>query len=597
MEKKFRIGLTMAGAVSAGAYTGGVMDYFFQALDAWEAAKREGNPSVPMHPVSIDIISGASAGGITGAMAALVLHLKDRNPVLPSKRDDKDYLKENVFYNAWVNLTSDDMLPALLNQDDIERNEKVVSVLNSEFIEAVAKRTLIKVPECTDAPPKYVSQRMELILTLSNLQGFTYELSFSAIGSSKHLMKQHRDYAFFRLGDIYGEDGRIPLNLQKDDVGLSELVQAASATGAFPIGLAYRKFVRKKKYIYDNKDLVFYQSNFTKIKDIHEHNQEEDYVTYCVDGGMLNNEPFDLTMKLMARASSNNEVAAQGELIKEQNAFDSTIIMIDPFPSDDSVVETEPEEVQGREQRGKSGSTFPKFPYGLVDVMGKILGSMRGELLFKGEDIVKAFSKQDFSRFMIAPSRRSKRDKGHETVYNGSVAIACGALGGFAGFFDKRFREHDFYLGRANCQSFLRKYFRVPLGDDGLPENPIFRQGYTREAVAAYRFQDPAEKDLLSAEGKDPAMAQWYVPIIPDVCKDDPMYTETPLPYPAYDMAHFDQHRKAIMSRLKKVALSLNKSKMFSLAAWVIFLVKGGGIFRSLRKEVEQQFRNWNLLP
>src|SRR5690348_13649507 len=109
MDKSFHLGLTMAGAVSAGAYTGGVLDYLIQTLDAWYE-KRNDN-SVPKHSISLDVISGASAGGITGAMAALVLQLEHRNPAILAMRDDEEYLKKNVFYNAWVNLTQDDMLP------------------------------------------------------------------------------------------------------------------------------------------------------------------------------------------------------------------------------------------------------------------------------------------------------------------------------------------------------------------------------------------------------------------------------------------------------------------------------------------------------
>src|SRR4051812_43560656 len=122
-DKSFRLGLTMAGAVSAGAYTGGVLDYLLQALDGWY--KNRHRPDVPQHNISLDIISGASAGGITGAMAALVLHLEERYPVTPDRRKDEEYLKKNVFYNAWVNLTQDDMVPELLDLSDIEDNRKV----------------------------------------------------------------------------------------------------------------------------------------------------------------------------------------------------------------------------------------------------------------------------------------------------------------------------------------------------------------------------------------------------------------------------------------------------------------------------------------
>src|SRR5690606_16577979 len=80
-NKKFKLCLTMAGAVSAGAYTGGVLDYLLETLDLWEKAKNknremgENHPdydqSIPMHDVEIDVISGASAGGITGTLSLL----------------------------------------------------------------------------------------------------------------------------------------------------------------------------------------------------------------------------------------------------------------------------------------------------------------------------------------------------------------------------------------------------------------------------------------------------------------------------------------------------------------------------------------------
>lgn len=48
-EPRFEIGLTMAGAISAGAYTPGVIEFLTEALDAWDAAKEaaaRGGPPV-----------------------------------------------------------------------------------------------------------------------------------------------------------------------------------------------------------------------------------------------------------------------------------------------------------------------------------------------------------------------------------------------------------------------------------------------------------------------------------------------------------------------------------------------------------------------
>src|SRR3954471_3654065 len=62
---EFRMGLALAGAISAGAYTAGVIDFLVQALEEWE--KTRGEPSVPQHRAGLKVITGASAGAITGA--------------------------------------------------------------------------------------------------------------------------------------------------------------------------------------------------------------------------------------------------------------------------------------------------------------------------------------------------------------------------------------------------------------------------------------------------------------------------------------------------------------------------------------------------
>ena len=66
----FHLGITMAGAVSAGCYTAGVMDYLFEILELWSQAKEGKIPEgwneeiltiIPKHNVVIDAIGGVSA--------------------------------------------------------------------------------------------------------------------------------------------------------------------------------------------------------------------------------------------------------------------------------------------------------------------------------------------------------------------------------------------------------------------------------------------------------------------------------------------------------------------------------------------------------
>ncbi|NBR14881.1 MAG: hypothetical protein EBU01_09950, partial [Crocinitomicaceae bacterium] len=63
------MGLCLAGAISAGAYTAGVIDYLIEALERWETEKKQ-NEDIPKHRVVIEVIGGASAGGMTGIITA-----------------------------------------------------------------------------------------------------------------------------------------------------------------------------------------------------------------------------------------------------------------------------------------------------------------------------------------------------------------------------------------------------------------------------------------------------------------------------------------------------------------------------------------------
>src|SRR5438874_4110719 len=70
-DETFQIGFALAGAISAGAYTAGVLDYFFQALSEWEKARAA--PDTPKHKANLQVITGASAGAITGALGVVAL--------------------------------------------------------------------------------------------------------------------------------------------------------------------------------------------------------------------------------------------------------------------------------------------------------------------------------------------------------------------------------------------------------------------------------------------------------------------------------------------------------------------------------------------
>jgi predicted acylesterase/phospholipase RssA len=491
----FHAGICMAGAVSAGAYTAGVMDYLLETLENWDKAKQlqaQGKlTGVPQHNFIIEVLSGASAGGMTAAITAAAI--QNHFPHMEGGETANELNgKQNPIYNAWVNLLEEDgkkdMMDVLLSTNDIDGDGKnnphneVRSGFNSDFIACVAKNVFDNTVKDKNCLRPYIAPDADIFTTITNLRGFTYKITFkTSQGIREHRMKMHRDIACFRLNEHgeYDNDGRIPLHFNTV-VGFNKevLIDAAMATGAFPLGLEPRLLNRNNEYIQQNKYLNLHidQSENYEVK--HDLLSDTDYQCLNVDGGVINNEPFDITQKFLddrrrtRLAKSGDPDAVNYQIKTEAKDFDSTVIMVDPFPNDENNTTT--------------GYTPLRAWKSIVP---QILGAMRGQLMLKEDQVQKAYSPDDYTRFLISPVRTLKGEKQKFT-------IACGSLEGFGGFFSKKFRVHDFYLGRRNCQRFIQHYFNVPVN----AENDIIEFGY-KNIKEQYAYIDYGTK---------------YLPIIPD---------------------------------------------------------------------------------
>jgi len=485
-KKTFRIGISMAGAVSAGAYTAGVMDYLLEALENWQKAKELGLTGVPQHDVVIEVFSGASAGGMTAVITTAAVQ-KDF-PHVNQQNYSSGINKDNPLFDSWVNLTEEvnnDMMNQMLSNEDIQNSEtinpekEVRSIFNSLFIEKIARRTLDHIIKDPATKRQYISDNLELFTTITNLRGFNYKLQFiTALGPREDRMTMHKDLVHFQISPegTYKNDGKIPVHFSTAE-GLNKklLIDAAIATGAFPVGLSPRTLVREAKYINDNPLLKITHSKGVLV------DPSAEYNTVCVDGGVINNEPYDLTEAILTnrrKAEIGKEegfdAANHYEPAKSASTFDTTILMIDPFPNYDE-------------------SPADYYNLQAIKFAGTgLLGAMRQQLMVKTNLLEQAYDDFDYSRFMIAPIRTS----GGETQQN---SIACGSLGGFGGFFNRDFRVHDFMLGRRNCQRFIQQYFSVSESAN----NPIILAGYGNLDKTSIQFFMPENTDLL--------------PIIPDI--------------------------------------------------------------------------------
>lgn len=455
--RTFEVGLVMAGAVSAGAYTAGVIDFLFEALDAWEQAKRAGSPGVPDHTVQVRAAAGSSAGGIISALTAM-LPFTGHHPVrdLAAARSAAApaNAEKNVLYRCWVR---DIDIHAMLRDADLGANPGMVaSLLDGTGIAAIADDAIATVrnaiaEQTRPNAPNYFANPMQLFLCLTNMRGLPYVIRMVTDGGVRgHRVISHADYAHFAIhGTGAGaaealHPGVVPVNwpgtqgLQTLD-GWGRLRDAALATSAFPGGLPARPFANSPAFyqacpwarpagaMEDEKCPVI-NPDVACVPD-------HPYEFWCVDGGLINNEPVEYVR--VALAGGRNIRNA-----RDARESDRAVLMIDPLPED-----------EGHSDPGKGE------PPDVIGALVSIFSTLRRQARFKPQEVMLAMHEDVHSRFLIAPLREEKTA--------GQTNLASSGLSGFVGFFHEQLRMHDFQLGRRNCQKFLRDRFVVHV------DNPI----------------------------------------------------------------------------------------------------------------------------
>jgi len=498
----YEIGLAMAGAISAGAYSAGVVDFLFQALHEWELAKRDDPANVPNHAVCIRAAAGASAGSITAALAAVAVAggLRPEKVADPQK-DRQPY--RNVLpalYQAWV--TMPDMAaqqpgtPDLLATNDLKEGVSPQSILNAGILDALTDQALDlpPPPEGAEAGPAYggkplpyLAERLHLYLTLSNMRGVPYFVGFEGSGQTRgHHMMCHGDRAHYVLEGIGAHRGENRWLAEDDFDGLKiatapradktrdasyedwqQYGRTALASAAFPLGLAARCIksnvskYETRKWPYLSDAGRHYPPNWPGSWD-----KTHKYDFMSIDGGLIDNEPFEYARRAIMRDNEDNKTG--------ESSVKGAVVMVDPFP--------EPPAFSLKEIDQAS----------IFDVARAVLPMLKNQARFKPGTLATAFDNTNYSRWMIAPSRPVEGSHGKE---NERYAIATGVLGGFGGFLDESFRAHDYQLGRRNCQRFLQTVFSVGEG------HPFVKDWPSGVAERFRKYDDDTKK--------------FYYPVIP----------------------------------------------------------------------------------
>jgi hypothetical protein len=493
-------------------------------------------------------------------MTAIITAAALQQQMYPIDKPGYDLLedhKDHILYHSWVDLTGSDMFSKMLETDDIQKN--VVSALNCGFIDEVAGRVLKpKDPETiTWKPlPSFFPRKLKLFTTLSNLGGFTYNVNFNAQGSKRpYYMQVHQDYACFELTSDESEanstPGWMPLNI-KTGTNVQVAIDAAMATGAFPIGLRARKVTRSNDVV--NNNPLFDKKMLAAIQI-----DTDPYQSLNIDGGMINNEPFDKVRDVLSEASGQSDPG----LYNNYDTFNSTVLMIAPFPG------SKPVDI--------------KLIDRLMHVIGLTLSAMVSQMRAKANQVVDAMNENCAGQYLIDPSREFRKADGTTIHVQGERAIASSALGGFSGFLNKEFRVHDYFLGRYNCKIFLRDYFTIP--DSAKNENPIFKAGY--EGINSDQYRSQVDRN-------------WQIiPIVNDVDYTFPQLTfSSGGNWPAVNWNMVSKFTSALKRRIQSLILNLVKYKpVHKFFLWIgTRILLRGMIAKAVLGTIKDELNRWHLI-
>lgn len=482
--KPFKLGLTMAGAVSAGAYTSGVLTQIFEALACWYKLRsgelgsggdtvtlldRSGKNMVvlpldklPQHQIELVALSGTSAGGMCAALLPIAL-----------SENNLDRLRK-----TWV----DDVdIRDMLDPADLDTyNKKLISLLNVKGIDAIkdAAKDFLSDPDMASGKswPAYLKETIDIYLNLTNLEGIPYVLSLNNAKDTKsQIIRSYADYKRFTFIKPGTTKDKVPgdsteLNpASKVRKGTNyewdALMETAVATGAFPIGLRPRTLLREKRE-YDKREF-FLKSNLKADGSFPEpspmvpswpEGSPPSFLMEYVDGGMTNNEPFEQARRAVAREIGRFRNPSEGD-----KAI-SGVILVDPFPSDPINI---------------PGDVIKEIP-DMLHLLPLMIGVMKDNAQFDIDLLDSILNPDIYSRYMISPVRYDAQSKPEE------FPLASGLLAAFSGFFSQKFRDHDYNLARYNTSHFLAKHFALPITN-----TEIFGDLYQdEERITLYRQLD-----------------------------------------------------------------------------------------------------------
>jgi predicted acylesterase/phospholipase RssA len=261
-----KLAVIIAGAGSLGSYEAGVLSELWYALDTLNGARETLADGTREGPFVIDVLTGASAGGMTAAMTGRsILYEADQRARL---------------HSAWVREVT---MKAFLEEEPTQGS----ALFSKKVVGEIADRHLGGPLQGTARSASFAPDVLRLGMTLTNMNGLDYQLftrSLSAPGPG-FLTTRFSDRALFTL-----PKGRFA------DVPWPDVRTSAIATGNFPLAFMPQGLLRQR---------VDYMSKNPALQTRPAVPPGRDYFPHalaCIDGGMFDNEPVGLAINFAAEA-------------------------------------------------------------------------------------------------------------------------------------------------------------------------------------------------------------------------------------------------------------------------------------------------------
>lgn len=290
-SKETRVGLVLYGGVSLAIYMNGVSREFFEAVRGRGVYKLI--KALTDSDVIVDVVSGTSAGGVNGILLSYAL----------ANSDDEKVMEFSEYANLWIQSGSLEKLFGNPGQgqdkDPIRRSQSIFDgkYYRDQLEAAFSEKT--SSPHDNEWPSSMAE--LDLFITATDLDGRVSRIPDKA--GSIIDVKDHR--TVFHLQHRKDQLRELNAPFKPSEVTRKSLAKLASITSCFPVAFpVVNVSLRPDQSEREDSRLVAWGNLFNRV----EKNKDGNHRLSFVDGGVLSNRPFSLTIDAIYARSAYRKV-------------------------------------------------------------------------------------------------------------------------------------------------------------------------------------------------------------------------------------------------------------------------------------------------